>query len=48
MNNGDMLLNRVMGLNGEAGECIDLLKKFIFQGHELDKNKLAHEVGNCL
>ena len=29
------ILNGLMGLNGEAGECIDLLKKCYFQGHEL-------------
>ena len=30
------LLNGLMGLNGEAGEAIDILKKHLFQGHELD------------
>ena len=32
----DKIMNGCMGLNGEAGECIDLLKKVKFQGHELD------------
>ena len=45
-NKMDQLLNGVMGLNGEAGECIDLMKKFKFQGHELDKDKLAKELGD--
>lgn len=40
------LLNGLMGLNGEAGECIDLLKKSYFQGHELDKMHLALELGD--
>ena len=31
-----LLLNGLMGLNGEAGEAIDILKKHLFQGHELD------------
>ena len=29
----DLLQNGVMGLCGEAGECIDLVKKYRFQGH---------------
>lgn len=43
-----LLLNGVMGLNGEAGECIDLVKKAYFQGHTLDKKKLKEEVGDVL
>lgn len=35
-----------MGLNGEAGEAIDLLKKHIFQDHELDVEHLAKELGD--
>ena len=27
----DMLVNGVMGLNGESGEVIDLVKKHLFQ-----------------
>lgn len=40
------LLNGLMGLNGEAGECIDILKKHYFQGHDLDKEHLAKELGD--
>lgn len=40
--------NAVYGLNGEAGEVIDLLKKHEFQGHGLDKEKLIDECGDCL
>lgn len=43
-----LLLNGVMGLCGEAGECIDVVKKHLFQGHELDKDKLIDEAGDCL
>ena len=39
----DLLLNGVMGLCGEAGECIDLVKKYRFQGHQLDQEKLKDE-----
>ena len=44
----DKLLNGLMGLNGEAGECIDLMKKFYFQGHELDEEKLVDEISDVL
>lgn len=42
------ILNGVMGMNGEAGECIDLLKKHYFQGHDLDVDHLAKELGDVL
>lgn len=45
---GDKIENGCMGLNGEAGECIDLLKKARFQGHELDREKLIEELGDVL
>lgn len=41
-----LLTDGVMGLCGESGECIDLVKKFLFQGHELDRDKLAEELGD--
>ena len=44
----DKLLNGLMGLNGEAGECIDILKKVEFQGHTFDPNKLLDELGDVL
>ena len=42
----ELLLNGVMGLTGEAGECIDLVKKMRFQGHELDRDKFLLELGD--
>ena len=45
-NDYKMLCNAVYGLNGEAGEVIDLLKKHEFQGHELNKDKLIDEAGD--
>ena len=44
----NMVLNGVMGLCGEAGECIDIVKKHMFQGHELDTQKLIDEASDCL
>jgi len=42
----DVLVNGVMGLCGEAGEAIDIVKKHLHQGHELDRKKLAGELGD--
>lgn len=44
----NLILNGVMGLCGEAGECIDIVKKQMFQGHELDRQKLIDEASDCL
>ena len=33
-----------LGLAGEAGECADLIKKHLHQGHELDVQKLMNSV----
>ena len=35
-----------MGLCGESGEAIDLVKKYLMQGHDLDKAHLAKELGD--
>ncbi|MBR1581826.1 MAG: nucleoside triphosphate pyrophosphohydrolase family protein [Bacilli bacterium] len=44
----DMVLNGVLGLAGETGECCDIVKKYKFQGHELDKEHLKDELGDVL
>ena len=41
-----LLLEGLMGLNGEAGECIDVYKKHLFQGHDLDTSHMASELGD--
>ena len=46
LNKKDVLINGVMGLCGESGEAIDIVKKWLAQGHELDKDKLAGELGD--
>ena len=42
----DVLINSVMGLCGESGEAIDIVKKWLMQGHELDKEHLIKELGD--
>lgn len=46
MTKKDMLINGVMGLCGESGEAIDIVKKHLAQGHELDRDKLIKELGD--
>ena len=42
----DVLIHSVMGLCGESGEAIDIVKKWLMQGHELDKEHLVKELGD--
>ena len=37
-----------LGLAGESGEVIDQIKKHLFQGHEIDQEKMADELGDVL
>ena len=41
-----ILINAALGLSGEVGEVNDLLKKHLFQGHELDKDRIIEELGD--
>ena len=42
----DVLINSVMGLCGESGEAIDIVKKWLAHGHALDKEHLKKELGD--
>ena len=42
----DVLINSVMGLCGESGEAIDIVKKWLAHGHELDREHLKKELGD--
>jgi NTP pyrophosphatase (non-canonical NTP hydrolase) len=46
-----MLNAAALGLNGEAGEIADHIKKIMFHGHPLDevtREKIAKEIGDIL
>ena len=43
---GNLLLNSALGLCGESGEVADIVKKHRFQGHVLDLNHIAKELGD--
>lgn len=46
MRDMDRLVNGLMGLCGESGEAMDILKKCMYQGHPLDREALAKELGD--
>ena len=50
-NHGDFertLIYTALGLNGEAGETAELVKKTFFHGHDLEADKLKNELGDVL
>ena len=48
MSTEQRLLEGALGLCGETGEVVDLIKKWTFQGHELDVNSTIDELGDAL
>ena len=42
----EVLINSVMGLCGESGEAIDIVKKWMAHGHDLDREHLIKELGD--
>lgn len=44
----DKLINGALGLAGEAGEVTDIIKKCMYQGHDIDPEKAMEELGDCL
>lgn len=46
--NTEHLINGALGLTGEAGEVADIVKKHMFQGHSIDRDHIAKELGDVL
>lgn len=44
----EAVLNFALGIAGEAGEIVDLVKKRMFHGHPMDMEKLKGELGDQL
>lgn len=38
--------NGILGLCGETGEIADVYKKYLYQGHEFDREHMAEELGD--
>lgn len=41
-----IICNWSMGLAGETGELVDLIKKHVHHGHDLDLDKVVKEMGD--
>lgn len=48
LNKEQQVSNMIFGANGELGEVTDILKKHLYQGHRIDKQHLAEEIGDTL
>lgn len=48
MNANSDLANMGLGLGGETGEVLEILKKHLYHGHPLDKEALVKEMGDVL
>jgi NTP pyrophosphatase (non-canonical NTP hydrolase) len=46
LSDNDQLLNCAIGVSGEAGEMLEIMKKYFFQGHDFDKAKVMEELGD--
>lgn len=46
MTQKDRLINSVMGLCGESGEAVDIVKKWLHQGHDFDREHFIRELGD--
>jgi NTP pyrophosphatase (non-canonical NTP hydrolase) len=44
----ERLIDAAAGLSEEAGEVLALVRKHLYQGRELDREKLAKELGDAL
>jgi NTP pyrophosphatase (non-canonical NTP hydrolase) len=43
-----VLTNCALGLSGEAGQVVNLVKNYTFRGADLDKKQLTKEMGDVL
>ena len=46
--NEQVLTNCALGLAGESGQLIDLIKDYTFKGKKLDQQQMIHEMGDVL
>jgi NTP pyrophosphatase (non-canonical NTP hydrolase) len=46
--NEQVLTNCALGLAGESGQVVDLVKNYTFRSKKLDRQELTHEMGDVL
>ncbi|KRL03216.1 nucleoside triphosphate pyrophosphohydrolase family protein [Liquorilactobacillus capillatus] len=46
--NEQVLTNCALGLAGESGQVIDLIKNYTFKGKDLNRAEMVHELGDVL
>ena len=46
--NEQVLTNCALGLAGESGQVVDLVKNYTFRGRKLDRQQLIHKLPNGL
>ena len=44
----DELINYTLGLAGETGEVVDLVKKYMFHGADINPTDIIYELGDAL
>jgi NTP pyrophosphatase (non-canonical NTP hydrolase) len=44
----ELLTKNALGLAGEAGEYVELVKKHVFHGKDIDRAKVVKELGDVL
>lgn len=44
----DKILNGLLGIFGEGGECSDIYKKYLYQGHPPEKEHMKKELGDVM
>lgn len=48
LNTEQTLSNMALGLIGEIGEVADIIKKHLYQGHQLDMDHIKEEIGDVM
>ena len=42
------LSNMCLGIHGEGGEVVDIIKKYLYQGHDLNMDHIKEELGDMM
>lgn len=48
MTKDQIIANMAMGIAGEGGEIVDSIKKYMYQGHDLNTEDIVNECGDLM